>query len=115
MSDNPEGGLTSLVLPFVKTDSFPPEFPRFVSDKEGYSPEPMLNALAAFVYRVAGSINPDMIQDVTVKMLPHKADFLELDDGPSACRARLFRKQRRGLKQICAVCEVAKPSTKHEI
>ena len=82
LSDNPEGGLTRLVLPFVKTDDFPPHFPRFISDKDGYSPEPMLNALAVFAYRIAASIDPAMIQDVTVKMLPHKAEFLELDDGP---------------------------------
>ena len=29
--------------------------------------------------------------------------------------ARPFRKQPKGLKHMCAVCEVAKPSTKHEI
>ena len=45
------------------------------------------------------------------------------DPALSSCRgsfaqvttARPFRKQRKKTKQICAVCEVAKPSTKHEI
>ena len=42
-----------------------------------YTPEPLLNALAAITYRVAESIDPGMIDQIHVKMKRHKAEVQE--------------------------------------
>ena len=76
-SEKPDGGLTKLVLPFVPPQKLSDVFTGLGKHEQEYTPEPLLNALAAITYRSAESIYPDMIDNTDVKMLRHKAEVQE--------------------------------------
>ena len=76
-SEKPEGGLTKLVLPFIPPQKLSDVFTGLGKHEQEYTPEPLLNALAAITYRVAESIDPSMIDKTHVKMKRHKAEVQE--------------------------------------
>ena len=77
MSEKPDGGLTKLVLPFIHPQELSDVFTGLGEHEREYTPEPLLNALAAITYRVAESIDPGMIDQIHVKMKRHKAEVQE--------------------------------------